>query len=185
MGKHFLREEMRRRKRTTDVDNLRAQAQVINERLLAHPIVAEADVILLYASLPDEVDTCELIRELSARGKKVLLPVVIDDEHMELRVYLGEHYLQEGAFHIKEPVGDVFTDYDTIGVAIVPGMAFDKCGNRLGRGKGYYDRFLASIPYIYIIGVCYDFQLLDEIPTEAHDRRVNEVVSFRKSECLR
>ena len=75
-----------------------------------------------------------------------------------------------------EPCGKVFTDYDSIDVAIVPGMAFDQQGHRLGRGKGYYDRFLQSLPSVKKIGVCFDFQKVESVPAEAHDVVVDIVV---------
>lgn len=173
---------MRRRRATMTDAQLRAQSRDITAKLLSHPVLLRADVVLLYASLPDEVDTNQLLRELRDMGKKILLPVVVDDERMEVTAYQGDGRMGEGAFHIKEPVGEPFTDYTAIGVAVVPGMAFDRKGNRLGRGKGYYDRFLARIPYTYIIGVCYDFQLLEEVPTENHDRKMDEVVSSEQSD---
>ncbi len=178
MDKSALRKEMRGRRATMTDAQLCEQSRVIVAKLLSHPALLRSDIILLYDSLPDEVDTRELICQLKATGKRILLPVVMDDERMELIEYQDESSMREGAFHIKEPVGEPFTDYAAIGVAIVPGMAFDRHGHRLGRGKGYYDRFLAKIPYIYVIGVCYDFQLLDEIPVENHDRKVNEVISL-------
>lgn len=75
-----------------------------------------------------------------------------------------------------EPTGELFTDYDLIDVAIVPGMAFDREGHRLGRGKGYYDRFLAQLPHIYKIGICFPFQLVDKVPADVHDILMDEVI---------
>jgi 5-formyltetrahydrofolate cyclo-ligase len=82
----------------------------------------------------------------------------------------------EGDFHIPEPKNHPYTgDFDLI---VVPGMAFDKAGHRLGRGKGYYDRFLSQYPQVYTIGLCFDFQLLPEVPSEPHDCLINEVISL-------
>lgn len=131
--------------------------------------------MLLYHSLPDEVDTHGFIRRWSDR-KRILLPVVIGNE-LELRVYTDEEHLTKGAFHIDEPTGTPFTDYGQIDLAVIPGVAFDRQGNRLGRGKGYYDRLLPRIPTAYKIGLCFHFQLLDEIPAEAHDVRMDEIIS--------
>lgn len=97
---------------------------------------------MLYCSLPDEVYTMDMIHRLHEEGKEIVLPKVISDCEMELREYDGDADLEVGSFGIMEPCGKLFTDYEDIDVAVIPGMAFDKDGNRLGRGKGYYDRFL-------------------------------------------
>ena len=95
---------------------------------------------------------------------------------MVLRTYEGEEHTQEGAFHIQEPTGENITDYQSIDVVIIPGMAFDSAGNRLGRGKGYYDRFLPKVSQSYKIGVCYGFQLVERVPTGDFDQPMDEVV---------
>ncbi len=130
--------------------------------------------MLLYHSLPDEVDTHALIRRWAGR-KRILLPVVVGDD-LELRLYAGDDRLAPGAFHIEEPRGEPFTDYAGIDLAVIPGVAFDRAGNRLGRGKGYYDRLLPRLADTYKIGLCYPFQLADSLPAEAHDVRMDEVV---------
>lgn len=98
---------------------------------------------------------------------------------MVLREYSGRADLREGAYHIMEPAGALFPPhrYSEIDVAIIPGMAFDTQGNRLGRGKAYYDRFLPKIPGAYRIGIVFPFQLLSQIPTEETDIAMNEIVS--------
>ena len=110
------------------------------------------------------------------QAQTVLLPVVISDEAMELRQYTGPNDLQGGFFDIMEPVGELFTDYQNIDVAVVPGMAFDSQGNRLGRGKGYYDRLLPQLTNAYKIGLCFRFQRLPGIPVDENDVRMDEVV---------
>lgn len=139
------------------------------------PLLAEAQTILAYYALPDEVDTHALLDELLAAGKTVLLPKVLDDETMELRRYTGRCSLCEGAFHIMEPVGAPFTEVSRIDIALIPGLAFDSQGHRLGRGKGYYDRFLSSFRG-KTVGVCFDFQKVAEVPVDAHDVAVDCVV---------
>ena len=84
--------------------------------------------------------------------------------------------VQTGSFGIQEPTGELFTDYDTIDVAIIPGMAFDAEGHRLGRGKGYYDRFLSRVPHLYKIGLCFSWQLVDHVPYDEHDIKMDEVI---------
>ena len=142
--------------------------------LEAHPRWQTAHTVLLYYSLPDEVDTHGLIRRWAGR-KQLILPVVQGDD-LELRRYTGDNTLQTGAFHIAEPTGPPFTDYAQIDLAVIPGVAFDRQSNRLGRGKGYYDRLLPRLPDTYKIGLCLPGQLVDRLPAEAHDIRMDEVV---------
>ena len=155
------------------------QAADVLSALEAHPRWQAAHTVLLYHSLPDEVDTHAFIRRWSAR-KRILLPVVKGDD-LELRLYTGDDRLTEGAFHIDEPTGTAFTDYAAIDLAVIPGVAFDRRGNRLGRGKGYYDRLLPRIPTAYKLGLCFPFQvlnqILNQIPAEAHDIPMDEVLT--------
>jgi 5-formyltetrahydrofolate cyclo-ligase len=138
--------------------------------------IGESRVVMAFWPLPDEVDIRPLIDRLVDEGKTVLLPKVTGDETMELRRYTSQADLSEGAFHIMEPVGEPFVDYGQIDVALVPGVAFDAAGHRLGRGRGYYDRFLSEWPAIYKIGVCFPFQRVAEVPVEAHDVVLDQII---------
>ena len=177
LNKQELRKEMRLRKRQFTSEQLEKLSLASIGKLLQHPRILQAHCIMLYASLPDEVNTHHAIQQLLQEGKTILLPVVTGEGSMVLRTTSPNDPMQEGAFHIYEPTGALFTHYNQIEVAVIPGMAFDTKGQRLGRGKGYYDRFLPHLsPDIYIIGVCFPFQLLEEIPTEEHDKKVNIVI---------
>ena len=167
---------MRDRKRQFTRQQLEELSLPVIARL--RPLLREATVVLAYYSLPDEVCTHVLLDELVADGKTVLLPKVTGADTMELRRYTGRADLQEGAYHILEPVGEPFTDLSAIDLILVPGLAFDAAGHRLGRGRGYYDRFLHSKnrPYCVKIGVCFDFQKVDEVPVDAHDIAMDKVV---------
>ena len=169
---------IRDRKRQYSSSQLEELSLSVLSRLNKEKHVYEAHTLLLYYSLPDEVNTHAYIDQLVAAGKQVLLPVVVDGENMIIREYTGKQDLREGAFHIQEPIGELFPPerYTEIELAIIPGMSFDKQGNRLGRGKGYYDRFLALIPQAYKIGLCFDFQMAETIPTEPTDVRMDLVL---------
>lgn len=140
----------------------------------------KADTLLLYYPLADEVDVRPLIQKAYKDGKRVLLPVCCGEE-LELHLYEGESSLSPGAFGIMEPTGALFPVecYPDIQLALIPGMAFDGKGHRLGRGKGYYDRLLPSLTGARLTGICFPFQLLDEVPTAPHDIAVHEVVSMQ------
>ena len=173
MLKNELRHNIKQQKRQFTSQQLAQLSLPVLDRL--RPLLHDAKVVLAYYSLPDEVDTHVLIDELVAEGKTVLLPKVLDDTTMELRRYTGLQDLCEGAYHIMEPVGMTFTDLSQIDVALIPGVAFDAQGHRLGRGKGYYDRFL-SLVNTQTIGLCFDFQKVVEVPVDAHDVAVDKVV---------
>ena len=172
LTKPLLRQQMRDAKRQHQ-EQLSGMSANIVEQLSQH--LEGRRVVMAYWPLPDEVDIRPLIARLVAENGVVLLPKVLDDEQMELRRYSTDADLVEGAFHIMEPVGEPFTDYDQIDVALVPGMAFDAAGHRLGRGRGYYDRFLMAHPHLYKIGVCFPFQRVATVPVEEHDMCVDEV----------
>lgn len=151
------------------------QSAEILAALEAHPAFRAATTVLLYHSLKEEVDTHEFIRKWS-REKRILLPVVVGDD-LELRLYTGPEDLKPGAYGIEEPTGELFTDYADIDFIVVPGVAFDRNGNRLGRGKGYYDRLLPRIPSAYKAGICFPFQLVEEVPAEPFDIRMDEIIT--------
>lgn len=173
MTKHELRQQIRRQKQLHAGDD----SVVIIERLKQHPKLSSAHTILLYSALPDEVQTQSLINELVLQGKTILLPKVIDNTNMELRQYTGTNDLSTGAYGIMEPSGENFTDYAAIDLAIIPGMAFDSKGHRLGRGKGYYDRLLSQLtPKTIKIGLCFPWQRVDYVPTDENDVSMDYVI---------
>lgn len=106
-----------------------------------------------------------------------MLPVVVGDD-LELRVYTGPEDLATGSYSIEEPTGELFTDYAAIDFVAVPGVAFDNAGNRLGRGKGYYDRLLPRLT-AFKAGICFPFQLVKEVPTEPFDIRMDTIITIQ------
>ena len=179
MRKEDLRRQIKQIKRQFTPQQLEELSLPVISRL--KPLLAEAQTIMAYYSLPDEVNTHGLIDDLVAEGKTVLLPKVTGPDTMELRRYTGRDDLQEGAYHILEPMGELFTDFSSIDLILVPGLAFDAAGHRLGRGRGYYDRLLSSLFIIHSslfssIGVCFDFQKVDEVPVDAHDIAMDKVI---------
>lgn len=132
--------------------------------------------VLLYHSLPDELSTREFLAAINPDNsdKEFFLPRV-NGVDLEILPY-NRTRMHLGSFRIEEPDGNDTVDIDDIDLIIVPAVAYDRCGNRVGRGKGYYDRLL-SRSRATTIGVCYDFQLYDEITPDEHDIPVHFVVS--------
>lgn len=178
MNKKELRNIIRERKRQFSGQQLEELSLLVLDRLRRNIQLQQASSILLYYSLPDEVNTHQFIDELVNQGKLVFLPVVVDGENMEIREYTGSKDLRQGSFHIMEPVGRLLAEdeYGKIEAGIIPGMSFDKSGHRLGRGKGYYDRMLSKMPHLYKIGICFDFQKTETVPTEATDIKMDAIV---------
>lgn len=176
MLKSELRKHVRELKRQYSEEQLRQLSEPIIEALMADKHIKEAKTLLLYYSLPDEVFTHSLCDKLLERGLTVLLPVVIGEGEMRLRRYEGRQSMKSDRYNIMEPQGPEYADYRQIDTAIVPGMAFDNRGNRLGRGKGYYDRFLPKIPQAFKIGLCFHFQMVESVPSEATDIMMDKVI---------
>jgi 5-formyltetrahydrofolate cyclo-ligase len=172
-SKKELRKLIASRKRERSASSLDALSAEVLASLESRRDFREAATVLLYHSLPDEVRTWDFVDRWCG-SKRVLLPVVVGDD-LELRLYTGRDSLRLGMYNILEPVGPLFTDYDSIDLAVIPGVAFTRDGVRLGRGKGYYDRLLPRINSPKI-GICFPFQILDFIPTESFDVRMDDVV---------
>lgn len=172
--KQELRQQIRLRKQQSCPAD---ESVAIIGHLKQEKHIIQAHTLLLYSALSDEVQTQDFRDELVSKGKKVLLPRVLNSTEMELRHYSGRQDLEQGAFGIMEPIGDVFTDYRKIDVAIIPGIAFDTQGHRLGRGRGYYDRFLSGLSNtVYKIGVCFPWQIVDAVPVDDNDIPMDIVI---------
>lgn len=158
------------------------KSRLIAEQFWKLPAIQKAQSILFYASMPGEVDTLAMIEKAFFYGKRVSLPIVeknqrkliptvihsMEDVHKTNRYGFAEpHFHPDKALALK--------DLDAV---IVPGLSFDRLHNRLGRGKGYYDRFLSILPkHIITVGLAFDFQLTESLPTEAHDMRLGQIIA--------
>ncbi|MCM1490073.1 MAG: 5-formyltetrahydrofolate cyclo-ligase [Muribaculum sp.] len=132
-----------------------------------------AQNILMYHSLPDELSTISFLKKWKDR-KNFFLPRV-NGVNLDLLPYI-ESELERGAFDIEEPQGSELANVEDIDLMIIPAVAFDRRGNRLGRGKGFYDRLLATSRATKI-GVGYEFQLMEELPSEKHDVPMDMVIT--------
>ena len=138
--------------------------------------ISKASVIAIFISLSDEPETAEFIKYLARQNKRVIVPK-IEGENMNF--YDISKGLQKGAFGIMEPVETTPIEPSEIDVMVVPGVAFTRDGKRLGRGKGFYDKYLSHRGFrAYTIGVCYHCQLVGFLPTEPHDKTLDLVVSI-------
>ena len=173
MNKKELRQNIRTAKKQHTKEELQRQSEAVMQKLASHPWFLAAEKVMLYASLPDEVQTLAFIEEWRHR-KTIILPTVVGDDIIPVEL-ADDTVFAEGDFHIPEPQNHPYNGgFDLV---VVPGMAFDAEGHRLGRGRGYYDRFLAQHPQVHTIGLCFDFQLVPEVPSEPHDRTIDEILT--------
>lgn len=169
-----LRSYIRIVKKRHTPEQLDAQSALIMEALESTPQFQKAQTVMLYSSLPDEVRTTAFIEKWRNR-KRIILPTVVGDDIVPVELTPDTPFAI-GDFNILEPQNRPYTGgYDLI---VVPGMAFDRVGNRLGRGKGYYDRFLSQNQSVYKIGICFGFQIVGNVPTEPTDIRMDEVLAL-------
>lgn len=174
MDKKELRTHIKSLKKQHSRESLLEQSKSILSKLENNKAFIEAKTVMLYSSLPDEVYTHDFL-EKWRNEKKIILPTVVGDDIIPVELSRDTEFAT-GDFNILEPQNEEYTgDYDLI---VVPGVAFDRNGNRIGRGKGYYDRFLCKHLDAYRIGICFDFQVVDEVPTEDNDIKMNEVISL-------
>ena len=134
---------------------------------------ADAEDVAVYWSLNDEIDTSQFIEKWYNK-KRIWLPVVVGDD-LIFRQYTGIENMRKGAFRILEPTGPELDNIASIGVIIVPGVAFDLQNNRMGRGRGFYDRLLANSK-AFKIGTAYSCQIFSQIPTKETDIPMDLVV---------
>jgi len=173
MQKNEIRTHIKSLKKRLDEQTKAETASAVFALLESCPEFQNAHKILVYHALPDELPTQDFLQQW-ADGKQLYLPRV-NGEELDILLYSPES-LHKGAFNILEPDGNECTDVETLDLIIVPAVAFDRRGNRLGRGKGFYDRLLqkAKCPKI---GIAYHFQLLDEIPAEPHDIPMDKIIT--------
>ena len=174
MDKRVVRKEVREALAAISPEEKTQKSTMLALALLVHPAVRSAKVVALFSPLPDEPQIGEII-ELLSRERIVLLPRVEGDV---MRFYpFSPEAMSEGSFGILEPMsGQPFPPAD-IDVIIVPGVAFTADGARMGRGKGFYDKYMSQEGFnAHKIGVCYSQQVVQSLPCEQHDVFMNEVV---------
>lgn len=159
-----------------EISNKKELSTIIVHKIMNLAIYKKAHVIALYKSLNSEVDTNELIND-ALFNKIVLLPKILDDKMIFIKVDKSTTYLKS-KIGVMEPVGEIYQG--NIDLIIVPGISFDKKLNRLGFGKGYYDKYLKDND-IYKIGVCFDKVVTSMLPTNEFDVSMDLVITDKRT----
>ncbi len=175
-NKNQIRRQINELKKQITAGQKEQAADLVFKKIELLPEFSSAKTILMYWSTADELPTHKFIQKWSVE-KVILLPSVVEDD-IEIKKYSSKENLKRGKLGIYEPEMDgVYVG--KVDLTIVPGVAFDLHKNRLGRGKGYYDRFFNGIETLKW-GVCFDLQLLPSVPTNSDDKPMNKVISPTK-----
>lgn len=182
-GKPEVRRGLRQRLAGLSPVQRRAQSASITSLVNALPEWKQARAVMLYLALPDEVDTAELFARAFAEGKTVAVPRIIDPaarRMVPVHIHsLEEEKLQEAHFGIRVPLAEPEeVPAGQLDLVLVPGLGFSSRGDRIGRGLGYYDRFLAQAELRAVLcGLAFDVQMADALPVDRHDRPMDLVVA--------
>lgn len=182
MEKEAIRKRVLARAAELTPGERRRESSKVMAKLFSSPEFKRSKIIMFYCSKDDEVDTSKMIKVALKMGKEVVVPVTIPKERKLIPSRLTDYdrELGPGPYGVLQPKPGCIREVapDQIDLVIAPGVAFDKKGNRLGRGAGYYDRFLARVPKkVSKIGLAFDFQILTALPRNCHDLPVDKVLS--------
>ncbi len=173
--KKQIRIAIRQLKASVSFEEKLQRSNVIFSKLEQNKAFQNADCIMLYWSMDDEVQTHDFVIKWAGL-KQIILPSV-QKEILVLRKFEDVQHLKTGEkYGIQEPEGENFNDFEKIEVVIVPGIAFDKANNRMGRGRAFYDKLLKKMK-TYKIGVCFDFQMIENVPVDEFDVKMDEIIS--------
>ncbi len=156
--------------------------QKITQRILNLEEYKQARSILAYLNMPKEVSLDDVIRHALAAGKRVYVPVCTEQKGIMIAVRLHslEAVVCRGAYQIREPAEQTETAAEhELDLLLIPGVAFDRQGRRLGHGAGYYDRFLSSVSGGRYAAAAWDFQVVDTVPAEENDIPVDQIITER------
>lgn len=174
--KKALRKKIKLIKRTFSSDDRVAHSNSVMKKLEESAEFKNSHTIFIYWAMDDEVDTREFINKW--HNEKIFILPTVDGDDLILKKFSSVDSLRNGDIYaIPEPKGEPFEALSDIDLAIIPGVAFDKQNNRMGRGKAYYDKILRQMKEkSVLVGICFDFQLVDEVPVEPHDITMNKVI---------
>ncbi len=180
MNKDTLREAMRAKRRSLSPDFIKNASARIKDNVLGLECIKNAHLVMVYLSAFKEPDTFSLISALFDAGKEICVPITnIDTFTITPSRLMLLDKLTKGAYGIYEPKEKISVPVSQIDIAFIPGIAFTSSGDRLGFGKGYYDRFLEDFKGVKI-GIGYDFQITDKILTDKHDIKMDMIVTEKR-----
>ncbi|MGN0614126.1 MAG: 5-formyltetrahydrofolate cyclo-ligase [Porcipelethomonas sp.] len=184
MTKRSLRTEIKRQRSIIPKEQKERWDHQIYSRFIKSGILRRDALLLIYLSTDIEVGTGQIIEYCLDNSIDVAVPRCTGDRKMQFYYYSSDSILERSRFGIPEPVPEKsipVQSYDNA-VCIVPGLAFDRRGYRLGYGGGFYDSFLSENPGVVTVGICYEENMTDRLPVGEHDRYVNYIITEKNTE---
>ena len=175
MNKQELRQSIRRQKRAMSPEEIEQRSQRLSEKFLESDAYQSCSCLYGYLPYNQEVRTWHILEQALKDGKKVAVPKVYGDE-MKFLYLTDFSQLTTGYAGIPEPIFDEPVAEDKTALVLMPGLAFDKEGHRIGYGGGFYDKFLSKEPEHPTVALCYEFQMVENLETEAFDIPVDTVI---------
>jgi len=172
--KKQIRTEIKAALAAMDPDQAARASSAAAARLIAEREFTDAGSVMIFLPMPGEIDAVDIARAAWSSGKRVAIPKIRAPGVMDaVEIHSLDKDLAPGAMDILEPIGNEVLAASELDLIVAPAMACDRRGNRLGRGGGYYDRFISQADGCLVCGLVFDGQLLDELPAEPHDQPVN------------
>jgi 5-formyltetrahydrofolate cyclo-ligase len=178
--KRRYRKMMQERLQAMTTEEFQVRNREVRSRFSGLQPVKTAATVMIYYSIHREVETISLIEELFRAGKRVALPVCAPKCNLIAKEIRDLSEVQKsGRYGLSEPVsGTPEIESAALDLIVLPGLAFDRSGNRLGHGAGYYDRFLSRAPQsLYKLGLAYGFQVVERLPAQQHDIKINGLLT--------
>ena len=185
-AKNTLRKQIKAKLKCLSTIEKNYQSKVVAEKLFKNDMYIQSKRISVYCSMKNELQTPLILEHALACKKLVYIPKYVDSDMEMVKIHSMEDYesLPETSWHIKQPLDNDNTREEAIpsgglDLIIVPGVGFTSCGDRLGHGKGYYDSYITKIEKVskpYLIGLAFNVQICDSIPTFDHDRKLDNVL---------
>lgn len=176
--KKEIRQKMLAIRRALSASEKEEKSRALTGNLISLKAYQEARRILMYLAMPGEADLDPLIRRALADGKEVYVPVCLPEKQMEAGRLLDMEHFVKGPYGLRDlPKGYSTISPEEIDLVLVPGVAGSPDGTRLGMGAGYYDRYLSKVPYEKRVLVLWDFQVVEELPSEPFDQFMAAIVT--------
>ena len=180
MDKKALRREIGAKKRALSPVEIASRSATLAAKLYETPQYKRAESLYAYLSFNQEVRTEPIIRRAWADGKRVAVPKVVGNEMIFIWIDSFENMAPQGAYGITEPIENGPVADDETALILMPGLAFDPQGHRVGYGGGFYDRYLAAQPHHPTVALCYDFQMFDHLDVDDYDVPVDVIITDGK-----